>query len=87
MKRLKTLKATKKDLQELQAYVYLVENYRTDTLEKRIIKTYAFTNSIPKVLAEINAHLETNDLAIFSQSFLRSHAIVLPSDKNLQFLL
>lgn len=70
MKRLKTLESTKKDLEELQAYIHLVENYSTDTLEKKIIKAYACTNSLPKVLVEVNAYLEANASPLIDHSHI-----------------
>ncbi|CRK80320.1 hypothetical protein [Neobacillus massiliamazoniensis] len=44
-----TLKKAKEEIKKLQHYVYLVESYHADTLEKSIIKEYAITNSIQQV--------------------------------------
>lgn len=81
MKRLKTLEATKKEIKELQSYVQLVENYSTDTLEKKIIKTYACTNSLPKVLAEINSDLEANAFPAVDHSFITNIIKSPPKDE------
>ncbi|ALS77213.1 hypothetical protein AUO94_00500 [Planococcus kocurii] len=81
MNRLKTLEAIKKDIEELQAYVNLVENYPTETLENRIIKTYACTNSLAKVLADVNAQLEKNESPLVDHSFITNFIKSPPIDK------
>ena len=50
MKLLKTIEATKKEIKELQSFVFLVENYETTTLEEKILKEYALLGSINKVI-------------------------------------
>lgn len=54
MKLLKTIEATKKEIKELQSYVFLVENYQATTLEEKILKEYALLGSINKVIDKIN---------------------------------
>lgn len=54
MKLLPTIEKAKKEIEKLEAYITLVENYKEDTLEQKILKTYAYTGSIQKVKAEIN---------------------------------
>ena len=43
-----------KEINRLQKYIELVENYGADTLEKWIIKEYAYTNSIVEVVKRIS---------------------------------
>ena len=57
MKTLKTVEGAKKEIRELQRYVFLVENYKATTLEEKIIKEYAHLGSIAKVAASINQEL------------------------------
>jgi hypothetical protein len=45
MAQLITVKRAKKEIERLQNYLELVDNYAADTIEKMIIKEYAFTNS------------------------------------------
>ncbi|WP_342542732.1 hypothetical protein MHH33_01575 [Paenisporosarcina sp. FSL H8-0542] len=57
MKMIKTVESAKKAIKELEEFVFLVENYEVTTLEQRILKEYAYTGSIPKVVANINGEL------------------------------
>ena len=70
MKRLKPFKDVKKDLHKLESYVSLVENYQTDTLEQKIIKTYACTSSLSKTLFEVNFILNNFDQPNIDHSFI-----------------
>jgi len=54
MTRLMTVKRAKDEIKRLQEYVDLVETYQAETLEKMIIKEYAYTSSIVGVIKELN---------------------------------
>ncbi|MCZ2260767.1 hypothetical protein [Sporosarcina sp. G11-34] len=54
MKKLPTIQQAKNKILELQAFVSLVEDYDADTLEKRIIKEYAYSGSMVKVTKKLN---------------------------------
>lgn len=54
MEKLITISKAKRELERLQKYIELVETYEADTLEKKIIKEYAMTNSILKVSQTLN---------------------------------
>lgn len=45
-----TVKKAKEEVERLQRYITLVESYKADTVEKQIIKNYACTNSMAKVV-------------------------------------
>ncbi|MCM3768279.1 hypothetical protein [Neobacillus niacini] len=45
-----TIPMTQAEIRRLQEYITLVEEYQADTLEKWIIKEYAYTNSITEVV-------------------------------------
>lgn len=45
-----TVKKARAEVERLQRYITLVETYEADTLEKRVIKNYACTNSMSKVV-------------------------------------
>jgi hypothetical protein len=45
-----TVRKAKEEIKRLQFYVDLVEDYEANTLEKLIIKEYAFENSITQVV-------------------------------------
>lgn len=55
------LDKAKAEVERLQRYIDLVEDYETDTLNKWIIKQYALSNSIKKILEEANETGVTND--------------------------
>jgi hypothetical protein len=46
MEKLITVRRAKEEIKRLQEYIDLAESYEADTLEKLIIKEYAFTNSM-----------------------------------------
>ncbi|MDQ0999780.1 hypothetical protein QFZ28_000180 [Neobacillus niacini] len=54
MAKLITVSNAQKEIKRLQHYVDLVESYEADTLEKWIIKEYAFTNSLVEVAKRAN---------------------------------
>ncbi|MFD1173927.1 hypothetical protein [Oceanobacillus picturae] len=60
-----TLEKAKKEVERLQNYIELVESYEVDTLDRWIIKMYAETNSIKKILeiAENNS-IKNGELAL-----------------------
>ena len=62
MKLLRTVEAAKKEIEELQAFVFLVENYKTSTLEEKILKEYALLGSINKVVGKINEEYGTETI-------------------------
>jgi hypothetical protein len=49
-----TVQRAQAEIKRLQHYVDLVESYSADTLEKWIIKEYAYTNSIIEVTKRAN---------------------------------
>src|SRR3954451_21795964 len=49
-----TVERAEKEISKLQKYIELVENYEADTLEKWIVKEYAYTNSIVEVVKRIS---------------------------------
>ncbi|TWT08196.1 hypothetical protein FQV26_10410 [Planococcus sp. CPCC 101016] len=54
MKRQLTLTEAKNEIQSLETFVQIVENYEPKTLQEEIYKFYAITGSIPKTAALIN---------------------------------
>lgn len=54
MKNIKTVDAAKKEIQVLEDFVSLVENYQATTLGQKIVKAYAYSGSIAKVVSYIN---------------------------------
>ena len=68
MKMLKTVDAAKKEIKELQDFVFLVENYEVTTVEQKILKEYAYVGSMIKVVENINKEFgpDTIDKTIVS---------------------
>lgn len=54
---LKTVDAAKKEINQLQNFVLLVENYEVNTLEQKVLKEYAYLGSMSKVVDRINQEL------------------------------
>lgn len=50
-----TYEKAKKEVEKLQKYINLIDNYEVDSLEKFIIKNYALTNSSSGVIKKFNA--------------------------------
>jgi hypothetical protein len=50
MAKLITVRKAKEEVIRLREYIDLAESYETDSLEKLIIKEYAFTNSIAEIM-------------------------------------
>ena len=70
MKHLPTVSRAKEEIEYLQDYVLLAETYHANTLEKRIIKLYAYTGSIQKVTAQINEEQESQNLSLIDTAFV-----------------
>lgn len=68
-----TVPRAQAEIRRLQQYITLVEEYQADTLEKRIIKEYAYTNSITEVVKRANAKGMTLDQA-YAKSVLKGKA-------------
>lgn len=51
-----TYEKAKEEVQFLQEYITLIENYKVTNLEEFIIKYYAITNSSSSVIKIFNAH-------------------------------
>ncbi len=68
MKMLKTVDAAKKEIKELQDFVFLVENYEVTKVEQKILKEYAYVGSMVKVVENINKEFgpDTIDKTIVS---------------------
>lgn len=54
MNKLITVEKAKAQVKILKSYIRLVESYEADTLEKQMIKEYAYFNSIEEVAKVLN---------------------------------
>lgn len=54
MKRFRTFDQAKKDLQEIQQYVELIENYQPQDFTQKVIYTYTLVGSIIKTAETLN---------------------------------
>ncbi|MEH7504926.1 hypothetical protein V7152_23440 [Neobacillus drentensis] len=68
-----TVPRAQAEIKRLQHYISLVENYEADTLEKWIIKEYAYTNSITEVVKRATANGMTLDQD-YAKSVLKGKA-------------
>ncbi|WP_087974849.1 hypothetical protein [Oceanobacillus rekensis] len=67
-----TIDKAKKEVERLKKYIELVENYETYTLEKWIIKRYAISNSIRKILEESADEGITNNGVPLDRGYISS---------------
>jgi hypothetical protein len=81
MPKLITLKNAKSELERLQSYILLVESYDGDSLDKKIIKECALTNSLVKVADKLNKQGITNDGNLIDKQFLISVIDSKPKDE------
>ena len=63
-----TPQRAKEEVKRLQEYIELVESYEADTLEKWIVKEYAFTNSMVEVVKRANDRGFTNNGSLIDKS-------------------
>jgi hypothetical protein len=68
-----TVSRAQAELRRLQQYITMAEEYQADTLEKWIIKEYAYTNSITEVVKIANAKGITLD-QVYAKSVLKGKA-------------
>jgi len=50
-----TVDKAREEIEWLQNYIQIVENYETNTIEKRILKEYAYIGNSQKVAAKLNS--------------------------------
>lgn len=70
MNRLQALDSVKEEVRKLEEYVELVETYKTETLAQKIIKAYAYTNSLAKTLSIVNVELKEHNQPLLELSFV-----------------
>lgn len=80
MKYLPTISRAKEEIEYLQDYVLLAETYHANTLDKQIIKLYAYTGSIQKVTAQINEVREAQNLPLIDATFVSRSIQSKPKD-------
>ncbi|MBT2583119.1 hypothetical protein [Planococcus sp. ISL-109] len=80
MKHLPTVSRAKEEIEYLQDYVLLAETYHANTLEKKIIKLYAYTGSLQKVTAQINEEREAQNLSLIDATFVSRSIQSKPKD-------
>ena len=67
-----TPQRAKEEVKRLQEYIELVESYQADTLEKWIVKEYAFTNSMVEVVKRANDRGFANNGSPIDKKFVVS---------------
>lgn len=81
MNRLPTVTRAKEEIAQLQEFIRLAENHEEDTLSKQIIKRYAYTGSIVKVVAELNAEREQDGLLPIESDYVSEVIRSKPKDQ------
>lgn len=76
-----TVPSAKEEIRRLQRFVNLVEEYVANSLEKWIIKEYAYTSSIREVVSRGNQKGYTNKGAELNHEFVRDVIARSPKDE------
>lgn len=75
-----TVPSAKEDIRRLQQFIQLVESYEAETLEKWIIKEYAYTSSIREVVLRGNKKGFKHNDSDLDFSYVRSVISAYPKD-------
>lgn len=81
MRNLPTVAKAREEHAFLQEFILLAENYEETTLQQQIIKRYAYTSSIPKVIAQINAERELERLLPINHAYVTEVIRSKPQDR------
>lgn len=80
MRILPTVYKAKTEIARLEKYVFLAESYGEQTLEKQIIKHYAYIGSISKTVAHLNEKRANEGLAPIELSYAKEVIQSKPAD-------
>lgn len=67
MKNFITVEQAKKQVHQLQTYIYLAESFEPKTVEDHIVREYAYLGSLPKVeerMKEMQYDVEVEDIRL-----------------------
>jgi hypothetical protein len=76
-----TVPSATEEIRRLQHFVQLVESYEADSLEKWIIKEYAYTSSIQEVIRRGNKKGFTNNGVDLDREFVKDIIAGHPKDE------
>lgn len=80
MRILPTVDKAKSEISRLEKYVCLAESYDEQTLEKQIIKYYAYIGSMSKTVAHLNEKRENEGLSLIELSYAKEVIQSKPAD-------
>lgn len=72
MVKLMKVNRAKEEVKWLQEYIDLVEAYEADTIEKQIIKSYAYTTSVAEIVRNFENHATMLNGKIIEKDFVVS---------------
>lgn len=81
MAKLITVQRANDEIQKLQHFIDLVQSYEADTIEKWIIKEYAYTNSIVEVVRRASVRNILNGDMPLDREFVTAVIKSKPSDE------
>lgn len=81
MEKLITVERARAEIDRLQRFVDLAENYKINTLERWIIREYAYTNSIKEVVERAKASQLTRDGYYMDREYIISVINGKPEDE------
>lgn len=76
-----TVPSAKEEIRRLQNFIDLVESYEANSLEKWVIKEYAYTSSIREVVVRGNKRRFTNNGNELDHDFIKSIISSNPKDE------
>ncbi|WP_312096205.1 hypothetical protein [Niallia sp.] len=76
-----TVPSAKEEIRRLQHFIQVVESFEADTLERWIIKEYAFTSSIREVVLRGNKKGLKHNGADLDCDYVRSVIVANPKDE------
>lgn len=65
-----TYQKAKNEIDKLQEYISLIENYEVNNLDQFIIKNYAITNSSSEVIKLYNCTYANQDMPLLSREYI-----------------
>ncbi|PGY10620.1 hypothetical protein [Bacillus sp. AFS031507] len=76
-----TVPSAKEEIRRLQNFIYLVESYEANSLERWIIKEYSYTSSIREVVIRGNQRGLTSNGVELDHEFVKNVIASYPKDE------
>ena len=81
MRILPTVDKARIEITLLREFIFLADTYGENTLQKQIIKRYAFTSSVAKVVSELNEERAADGLPPIEPAYVKEVIHSKPTDR------